>query len=424
MLGYDVARYKKQFESFGWSAMIVNGHNVNELIGAFAKARKSLKPFAIIAKTIKGKGVSFIEGKNGWHGKALNREELVKALEEIPEVKITRIEIAKPKNIIFKNYEIDKVILNSYKLGEEVSTREAYGKALVNIAEADERVLVFDAEVSNSTFSKYVKEACPEKFIECFIAEQNMIGMALGASVKGHKVFASTFSAFLTRAHDQLRMAAISRGNLSVCGSHSGVSIGEDGASQMGLEDISMFRSLPNSIIFYPSDAVSTEKLINLAYQLPGIKYIRTTRPKTKVIYRNNEEFMLGEFKAVKSSSFDSVVLVGSGITLHEALKAHAELEKQGVKTAVVDFYCVKPFNSKKFIDFAKKHGGKIVIAEDHYSEGGIGEMLSRELANSGVKIKHLSVSKIPHSGIMEELLNLYEIDSQAIVKSAQEIIK
>jgi len=423
MLAHDITSYKKRFESFGWFAIEADGHKISELGKAFAKARKSKKPFVILAKTIKGKGVSFLEEKNGWHGKALNERELTMALKEIPEAKMPKVEIVKPKNVS-ENYEINKVVLNNYKFGEEVATREAYGKALASIAEADSSVLVFDAEVSNSTFAEKVKETRPEQFIECFIAEQNMIGMSLGASVKGHKTFASTFSAFLTRAHDQLRMASLSKANIAICGSHAGVSIGEDGASQMGLEDIALFRSLPNSIIFYPSDAVSTEKLVNLAYQLPGIKYLRTTRAKTPVIYRNNEEFMLGEFKALKSSSFDSLVLVGAGITLHETLKAHATLEKKGIKTAVIDLYCVKPFNSKKFIEFVQKHGSKLVIAEDHYTEGGIGEMLTHVCANTNFKISHLAIKQIPHSGTPQELLEKYGIDAEAIVNTAKAMIE
>ncbi len=424
MLSHDISAYKKRFESFGWQAIDVDGHSVSELIKAFAKASKSKKPQVILCRTIKGKGVSFLEGKNGWHGRALSREELKKALKEIPEIKMPKIKTSKIKIKSADNHDVEKIFFSKYDLGDEISTREAYGNALVNIADADSQVLVLDAEVSNSTFSEKVKKSSPEQFVECFIAEQNMISMALGASLKGHKPFASTFAAFLARAHDQLRMASISKANIIVCGSHAGVSVGEDGASQMGLEDIALFRSLPNSVIFYPGDAVSAERLTALSYQLPGIKYIRTTRPKTRVIYRNNEEFMLGEFKVVRSSSFDSVVLAGAGITLHECLKAHPILEKQGVKTAVLDIYCIKPFNSKKFVDFVGKHGSKLVIAEDHYQEGGIGDMLISACKNTGIKIVHLAVQKVPHSGTKDELISSCMIGSDAVARAAKDVVR
>lgn len=259
---------------------------------------------------------------------------------------------------------------------------------------------------------------------ESEIAEQNMIGIVLGLSKKGFKVFGSTFAAFLTRAHDQIRMAALSSGNFTLCGSHCGVSIGEDGATQMGLEDIALFRSLPNSIIFYPSDAVSTEKIIKECLKIKGIKYIRTTKPKTKVIYNKDEKFVVGDFKILKQSKKDKIVLVGAGITLHEVLKTNDILKKERILTAVVDLYCIEPLNVKKFLDFVKKHGGKVVVSEDHYAEGGIGEMLSGVLENTGIEIKRLAVKEIPHSGKTEELLALYKINSSAIASNAQALLR
>ncbi len=308
--------------------------------------------------------------------------------------------------------------LNKYSIEDEIATREAYGKALANLALANKNILVVDAEVSDSTKTRLVKEKTPNQFIEAFIAEQNLIAMALGLSVKGFKPYASTFAAFLSRAHDQIRMAALSNADFTICGSHAGVSIGKDGASQMGLEDISIFRALPNSNIFYPSDAVSTEKLVYLASKIKGINYIRTTRPKTQVIYNNNEQFFLGDFKILKQSNKDKAVLVGAGITLHECLKAYEILKNKGKTTAVIDLYCIKPFNSKKFVNFVKKHGNKIIISEDHYQAGGIGEMLAECLENTNIKISHLFVKKIPHSGTTEQLLKKYEIDASAIVKA------
>ncbi|PIN94473.1 transketolase [Candidatus Pacearchaeota archaeon CG10_big_fil_rev_8_21_14_0_10_30_48] len=422
MLGHDVKTYKKRIQSFGWNTLVVDGHNINQLIKALLNSKKSQKPTCIIAKTFKGKGVSFLENKENWHGRVMDNRHLHQALDELPHVSMPKIKIKKP----IKMNEIKIKYLSSkplnYSFGKEIATREAYGETLANLAILNNKIIAIDAEVSNSTRSEEVKKRTPRQFIETFIAEQNLIGIALGLSVKGFKPFASTFATFLTRAHDQIRMASLSSADFTICGSHAGVSIGEDGASQMGLEDISMFRSLPNSTIFYPSDAVSTKELTKLASKNKGITYIRTTRPKTQVIYANNEKFPIGDFKILKESKKDKGVIIGAGITLHESLEAHKNLMKKNFNVAVVDLYCIKPFNSKKLIDFIKKHGNKIVISEDHYQEGGIGEMLAEELENTNIKIKHLYVSEIPHSGTKEELLKKYKIDSSAIVKGVEGI--
>jgi transketolase len=421
MLGHDIKKYENRFEGFGWKVISIDGHDISQIMNAFNSSKKSDKPVVILAKTLKGKGVSFLENKNGWHGRALDREQLLMALKEIPNPEMPKIRIKKSriKKIGRKFVRQD---FTRYEIGEEVATRDAYGNALANIARKDKTFVALDGEVSNSTKSEKVKEKSRKQFIEAYIAEQNMVGMALGLSKKGHNVFASTFSAFLSRADDHLRMTSLSLPNLTFCGSHSGVSIGEDGVSQMGLSDISFFRTLPFSFIFYPSDAVSAEKLVDLAYRTAGLKYIRTTRPKTPVLYRNNETFPLGDFKVLRQSDSDKLVLAGSGITVHEALKAHEKLKERGMKTAVVDLYCVRPFNVKKFIEFVKKHGNKVIVSEDHYPEGGIGEMLVSNLYNSGIKIKTLAVNNIPHSGTKEELLEKYGINDRHIISAAEEI--
>lgn len=423
MLGYGLEAYKTRFEAFGWNAQIINGHSIPEVLLALKNARKSLKPAVILAKTIKGKGVSFLENKDGWHGKALNNLELNKALKQLPEVEYPQVSIKSPKESKSPPIEKSPPTPNLYSKNGRVSTREAYGKSLASLAKSNSSVIALDAEVSNSTFAEYVSQSTPKQFIESYIAEQNMIGMALGLSKRGFNVFASSFAAFLTRAHDQLRMAALSSANLTICGSHCGVSIGEDGASQMGLDDIAMFRSFPHSIVFYPSDAVSTEKLAFLSSNLPGIKYIRTTRGKTPIIYNQDEVFSLGDFKTVKHSPVDEIVLIGAGITLHEALNAHLFLESHRIYSSVVDLYCVKPLHIHKLIDFVKKHGNKILVVEDHYSEGGIGEMLSHELANTGIQIRTLSVNGIPHSGKPEELLDNYDLNARAIVEEVKAML-
>lgn len=415
MLGHNVDKYKERFDGFGWKTIVIDGHNITQISKAFNQAKKSSKPTVIIAKTVKGRGVSFLENKEGWHGKSLNKEQLKKAIDEIPDADMSDVVIKRPKKSAFA-FKRNKIELTKYS--NEISTREAYGNALANLARADSSIIAVDAEVSNSTYSEKVKDVNPKQFVEAYISEQNMVGMALGLSIKGFNVFASSFAAFLSRAHDQIRMSAISNANLSFCGSHAGVSIGEDGASQMGLEDIAIFRSLPGSKVFYPSDAVSAERLTILASKINGIKYIRTTRPKTNVLYDNNEIFRLGDFKVLRKSNRDKAVVAGAGITLHEALKAYEELNKNKINVSVVDLYCIKPFNNKKFISFVKKHGNKIVVVEDHYAEGGIGEMISKEIADSGIKIKSLAIREIPHSGKKDELLEKYGINWKSIVKS------
>ena len=424
ILGHNLEAYKKRFLGFGWNVIIVDGHNIKQLLNAFEKIRKEKKkPSIIIAKTLKGKGVSFIENKEGKHGVALKKEELELALKEIPDSLMPQIEILKPKETKFNLIINENKIVTHYKLKELIATRESYGKALVKLARKNNLIIATDGETKNSTHAEELLKYDKKKYIEAYIAEQNMIGMALGLSVKGYNVFASSFAAFLTRAHDQIRMAAISNANLTIVGSHAGVSIGEDGASQMGLEDISMFRSLPNSIVLYPSDGVSTEKLVCLTSNTKGIKYIRTTRSKTPVIYNNKEEFQLGEFKIVKNSENDKTVLLGAGITLHEALKAYDILKRNEINVAVVDCYCIKPFNHKKLIEVCKKSGNKLIVIEDHYKEGGIGEMINSYLINSGIQIINLCVKELPHSGKPEELLEKYGIDYNAIIKKVKEII-
>ena len=420
ILGHDMKSYKKRFEGFGWKTILIDGHKIEQIVNALKLVRKSNKPVVILAKTFKGKGISFIENKNDWHGKAMNENQLEKALKEIPELVMPKVKIKKPAKDNLKIIKKLKVKIDSYKIGNEVATRDAFGKALMNLCVADKNVLAVDADVANSTRLKFVKGKTPSQFVECYIAEQDMIGVTLGLSKKGFKVFAASFGAFLTRAHDQLRMAAISNADFTINGSHAGVSIGEDGASQMGLEDIAMFRDLQNSIVFYPSDAVSTQKIVHICNSLKGIKYIRTTRDKTPVLYGQNEKFNIGDFKVLKKSNKDSAVLVGSGITLHECLKAHDELKKKKINVAVVDLYCVKPFNEKKFVEFVEKHGKKVIISEDHYPEGGIGEMLNESLVGKKIEVRHLAIREIPHSGKTKELLNKYGIDWKGIVKEVK----
>lgn len=422
ILGHDIDSYKRRFEGFGWRVIPIDGHKVEEILLALNESKASSRPTIILAKTFKGRGVSFLENKEGFHGKALLKEDLKKALSELLSPKMPKLSIRLPEKTIFKN-RTSKLILPQFKIGDNISTRESYGKTLSALAKSDSSIIATDAEVSNSTYSEDVKKSTPSQFIETYIAEQNMIGVSLGLSKKGFNVFASTFGAFLSRASDQIRMSAISSAKFTICGSHCGVSIGEDGASQMALEDISFFRTLPDSTIFYPSDAVSTSKLTQASLKNKGITYIRTTRGKTPVIYKKDESFPLGDFKILKESKSDKAILIGSGITLHECLKAHDLLNKKDILTAVIDLYCIKPLNKEKLIKFAKTHSSNIIVSEDHHKEGGIGEMLSSSLQNSGVNLISLSVSGIPHSGTPEELLDKYGINAEHIAQEVKNII-
>jgi len=419
LLGHNLSAYEERFKSFGWNTIKINGHKISHLLRALRKAKNATRPSVIIAKTLKGKGVSFLENKEGWHGRVLDDEDLEKALKELVNPGMPKIRIQKAEKIKILYHKLLLPRFTHYHPLDLVATRKAYGNALANLARSNVNIIAIDGEVSNSTYSEEVKKHIPHQFIEAYIAEQNMIGMALGLSKKGFNVFASSFAAFLTRAHDQIRMTALSSPNLTICGSHAGVSIGEDGPSQMGLEDIALFRSLPGSIILYPSDAISTEKLTHLAVKLKGIKYIRTTRIKTPIIYNSKDNFLVGDFKILKQSNKDKLIMIGAGITLHESLKAHNILKKQNINTAVIDLYCIKPLNIKKLINFIQKHSNRIVITEDHYIEGGIGEAILSAIEDRDIKIKHLAVREIPHSGTKDELLDKYRISAKYIVKTA-----
>lgn len=419
MLGHDIDAYKGRLVGFGWNVITVDGHEVKQLVSALGKARKETKkPTVIVAKTFKGKGVSFLENKEGWHGKAVSKDQIEQALKELPNPSVPKINIKKPAKSRGVLSRKQTSLKTKYKLGEEVATRDAYGNALAKLAKVNPAIVATDGEVSNSTKTEKILETRPEHYVEAYIAEQNMVGMALGMSKKGFDVFASSFACFLSRAHDQLRMAALSSANMTVVGSHAGVSIGEDGPSQMGLEDIAIFRCLPGSIVLYPGDAVAAEKLTELAVKTEGLKYIRTNRPKTPVLYKNGDKFPLGEFKVLKQSSKDKAVIVGAGVTVNEALKAYEKLKKKGINAAVVDCYCIKPFSARRFRKLAE--GKKVIVVEDHYAEGGIGEMIS----GTGVEVHSLAVHKIPHSGKPEDLMQYQGIDAGAITNAVLSLVR
>jgi len=428
MLGWDTETYKKRAEAFGWQAHVVDGHDFGQILKAFDSIPSNgQKPQMIIAKTVKGKGVSFLENKEGWHGKALGKEDYERAILELGEIdREVMGEIASPVSsikyqVLRKNtkYQIPNT---KYKLRDAVATRKAYGEALVKLGAQNPSVVVLDAETKNSTYSELFKEKFPERFFEMFIAEQNMVGTALGLSAREMVPFVSTFAAFFTRAFDQIRMAAYSKANVKFMGSHAGVSIGEDGPSQMGLEDISLFRSVFGSVVLNPSDAVSCEKLVYEAAKHQGIVYIRTARPVTPVIYKNTEEFKIGGSKVAKSSSDDRVTIVACGVALIGAIKAADELAKKKVNVRVIDCYSIKPID-ETVLKKAAKETKTIICVEDHYPEGGLGDAVLNAFANEKVEVHKLAVSKMPMSGKNEELLDYEGISASAIVNKVLEVL-
>lgn len=424
MYGHDLDAYQKRVASFGWETIMIDGHNNDEILAAYQKAGQAEgRPVMIIARTIKGKGVSFIEDKNGWHGKTLNNEQLKQALLELGEVdKSLRGEIAGPENLRLSALQSQPAQKILYLADKAVATRKAYGNALARLFPKFPDMIVLDGEVSNSTYSDVFKERYPERFFEMYIAEQNMAGAALGLSCRGKVPFVSTFAAFLTRAFDQIRMGRYSDANIKFCGSHAGVSIGEDGPSQMGLEDIAMFRTILDSVVLYPSDAVSTERLVEEAAKHKGVVYIRTTRTETPIVYKANEEFPIGGSKVLKQSDKDSVTVIAAGITLHEALAAYEELKKEGVFIRVIDLYSIKPAD-KEALRKAANVTQAFITVEDHFAEGGIGETVRSLMADIDVPVHSLCVKKMPKSGRPGELLEYEEISKGAIINRVKELI-
>lgn len=424
MYGHDLKSYENKVTAFGWEAIVIDGHHMMQIQTAYEQAARAKdRPVMIIAKTEKGKGVSFIEGKEGWHGKALNKEELARALGEIGAVDRTlRGAIRKPDDSLPAQRTSGKAAALSYSADKAVSTRRAYGSALARIYAAYPDMVVLDAEVSNSTFAELFKKSRPDRFFEMYIAEQNMAGAALGLSLRGRIPFVSTFAAFLTRAFDQIRMSRYSNANIKFCGSHAGVSIGVDGSSQMGLEDIAMFRTIQDAIVLYPSDAVSTERFVEIAAKHKGIVYLRTTREDTPIIYRNDEAFWIGGSKVLKRSNRDVATVIAAGITVHEALAAYEALKKENILIGVVDLYCIKPVGMDA-LNGAIQASQDIITVEDHCAEGGLGEAVRTALDGTGATIHSLAVRKIPKSGQPRELLDYEEISRKAIMKKVKELL-
>jgi len=425
MYGHNLKAYEDRVSAFGWDVCVIDGHNLDAIVKAYECAFTIKdKPVMIIAKTLKGKGVAAIEDKDGWHGKALPQEEYEKAISELGEInKTMRGEVASPGKVVLKSYQESQVIGPSYDPTKPVATRRAYGNAVTRLYPQYPDIVVLDAEVSNSTYAELFAKKYPKRFFEMYIMEQNMAGVALGFSRRGKIPFISTFAAFFSRAYDQIRMSQYADANIKFVGSHAGVSIGEDGASQMGLEDLSLFRALLGSAVLYPSDAYAAEKLVEEAAKYHGNVYIRTTRKDTQILYGPDEQFPIGGSKVLCSSQQDSVTVLGAGITLYEALAAYDALQKEGIVIRVVDLYSIKPLDLETLLSCARETKALIVV-EDHYAEGGIGEAVSAVLAGEQATVYSLAVRKMPKSGKPDELLAYEEINKDAIVRKIKEIMQ
>lgn len=425
-LEWNSATYAARARAFGWHAIEVDGHNVEAIDKAFSEAiGVTGQPTVIIAKTEKGHGINLTANKENWHGKALSKDQAKTAIEELGGESNMVVPVQKPAATSFAlGKPTGKMAAPNYS--SAVATREAYGDALKALGAVHSELVVLDAEVCNSTFSDKFRDAYPQRFFEMYIAEQQMLGAAIGFGVRGKRAFASTFAAFLTRAYDFIRMAAVSRTTMSLCGSHAGVSIGQDGPSQMALEDLAMMRAVFGSTVLYPSDAVCAYKLVELMGDLPGISYMRSTREKTPILYKNDETFEIGGSRVLKKSDSDKATLIAAGITLHESLKAYEELKSAGINVRVIDLYSVKPIDKKTLLQAAKETG-LLITVEDHYPEGGIGDAVMEAFADENQNLPRLvklAVRSMPGSASPEELMDAAGINARHIVEAVKKHVK
>jgi transketolase len=425
---HDMEALAGRWRGFGWHTIVVDGHNLPAILDALEKGRQTRgRPTMILAKTLKGKGISAMEGKGGWHGKALKKgAELDKALAELQSQFVPEDGPApRPEGPTGARRPAAKpgtVGASAYKLGDSVATREAYGAAIARLAATDDRIVALDADVKNSTFSEKFEQQHPTRFYQNFIAEQVMIGASMGLAARGAIPFPSTFAAFLSRAYDFIRMAAISNLNVKMAGSHAGVSIGEDGPSQMALEDLAMMRAEPNIAVIYPCDGVSTEKLVERMAYHPGPAYMRTSRPKTPVIYGPDEDFPIGGLKVLRESQADAATVIGGGVTVFEALKAYDALKQQGVSIRVIDLYSLQPIDAATLVRCARETKGRVITVEDHYPAGGIGDAVASAIASDGFTVERLAVREIPRSGTPDELLDRFGISARHIIAAVRRV--
>ncbi|MCL4810872.1 MAG: transketolase [Vicinamibacteraceae bacterium] len=427
-LGHDLEQMAARWRAFGWHALTVDGHDMPAIIDALAAARATTgRPAVVIARTVKGKGISFTEDKNGWHGKPLKKgEELETALRELEAQLVddggTVLRPERPDaapNGPPPPHERRAVAFTDYASGAMVATREAYGTALALLGDADDTVVALDADVKNSTFSERFEKGHPERFYQFYIAEQAMVGAAMGLASRGAIPFPSTFACFLTRAADFIRMAGISALDVKLAGSHAGVSIGEDGPSQMALEDLAMMRAVPGCAVVYPCDAVSAERLVvEMAYR-PGPAYMRTSRPKTPVIYGAGETFPIGGSKVLRQSAADVATVVAAGVTVFEALRAYDELKAGGIDVRVIDLYSLQPVDEAT-LAAAARDTARFVTVEDHYAAGGLGDAVDSVVSPLGARVERLAVREIPRSGGPDELIDRFGISARRIVDAVR----
>ncbi|KAK6177198.1 hypothetical protein SNE40_015347 [Patella caerulea] len=428
-LQHDVETYRKRAEAFGFNTYVLDGHDVCELVKAFHNAESVKdKPTCIIAKTFKGRGIQGIEDELNWHGKPLGGKS-EQAMAEIQAI----IQNNGPYNIVPPHPQDDapKVDISNIRLpeppvySEPTACRAAYGKAIAKLGSANSRVIAMDGDTKNSTYAQKLMDIRPDQYVECFIAEQNLVGVGIGTATRDRAVvFLSTFAAFFSRAFDQIRMGAISQTNVNFVGSHAGVSIGEDGPSQMALEDLSMFASIPGSTVFYPSEAVSTERAVELAANTKGICFIRSSRPNVPILYDQNEKFEIGKAKVIRQSPDDKVTIVGACVTLFEAVKAADELAKTGINVRIIDPFTIKPLDAACIIENARATGGRIITVEDHYPEGGIGSAVASAVSECrDIIVRKLAVNEVPRSGKSAELIEKYGIGCSSIVKAVNQIM-
>lgn len=428
MFGHHVEQFQQKFLAFGFAVQVVDGHNIQDLAHAFAKAKNhTKKPHVIIAKTYKGHGIDEVENKEGFHGKSLADKNYVLGLDENqlnPTTHDIAVQLPQKRAVelvtMHKHTDLSDMSLPTYAIGQMISTRYGFGQGLVALGRKVNDCMVLDADVQNSTFTEFFAKDFPERFVQCFIGEQTLVNVAVGVERHGAIPFLATFGAFLSRAHDQIRMAAIGNVPLRICGSHAGVSIGQDGPSQMALEDIAFMRCLPDSVVLYPADAVCSFKLVQHMYNYTkGISYIRTTRAELPVLYSASQNFAIGKAIVLQRHEHDSVCIVAAGITVFEALKALEILKEQYNKTvAIIDLYSIKPFDKETVVELTRDAGSKMIVVEDHYYEGGIGEMIAASCSEFNFTIVSLAVRALPRSGSKDDLLRWANIDAQAIVQA------
>lgn len=432
-LGWDLETYAKRVEAFGARAIIVDGHHLGDIDRALAAARSASQPTVVLARTIKGRGFSEVENREGWHGKAFPPDMARRALAELGDVESLTVTGSKPaprsgvSPDAGRSQPVGSSDLPRYVPGEKVATRAAYGAAVTALGAADVRVVALDGEVSNSTGAAEFNEHHPERYFEMFIAEQQLVASAVGLSVRHYIPFASTFAAFLTRAHDFIRMAAVSQANICLVGSHAGVEIGADGPSQMALEDLAMMRAIHGATVLYPSDATSAVALVALMADVEGVRYLRTTRGAYPVLYEPDTAFTVGGSHTLRSSSDDDVTLIGAGVTVHQCLAAAESLHRDGITARVIDAYSIKPIDRETLLHAVRDTGGRLVVAEDHHPEGGLGSAVLEAISGPGMpplRLMHLAVRAMPGSGTPVELLADAAIDAASIEGAARHLLQ